>query len=166
MYLQGWEQAEIAAKLNASEDRSYTLSQQMISYDIRRVIDQWRASSLIDVDEAKANELAKINELERTYWQAWRRSCEGAETIKQRGKPGNLPGKVQTENIERTVKEQAGDPRFLQGVQWCIEQRCKILGVNAPAQIELAGKGGGALPFVIIRENDDSPNTNGGSDPA
>ena len=27
---------------------------------------------------------------------------------------------------------QAGDPAFLAGVQWCIGQRCKILGIISP----------------------------------
>ena len=31
--------------------------------------------------------------------------------------------------------EQTGDPRYLAGVQWCVEQRCKILGLNAPQKV-------------------------------
>ena len=151
LYLQGWIQADIAAHLNEDEEtRGYTLTQQMISYDLARLQEQWRESALIDIDEAKARELAKIDRLEREYWRAWVRSCEDTETVKQRGKPGDMPGRVDTENVERTVKGQIGDPRFLQGVQWCVERRCKILGIDAASHIELGGAGGGAIPVQII----------------
>ena len=30
-----------------------------------------------------------------------------------------------------TSYEPVGNPRFLKGVQWCIEMRCKILGLYA-----------------------------------
>lgn len=108
LYLQGWIQADIAARLNESEDREYTLTQQMISYDLLRLQEGWRESALIDINEAKSRELAKIDRLEREGWSEWQKS---------HGLPGAL-----------------GDPRYLSVVQWCIEQRCKILGVNAPTR--------------------------------
>ena len=153
LYLQGWKQAEIAEKLSEAKEREYTLSQQMVSYDIRRLIDQWRESGLADIDDAKARELAKINNLELEYWQAWLRSCEDAETVKQKGQPGDMPGRVKTDQVERTVKGQAGDPRFLTGVQWCIEQRCKIFGVYAATRVKHSGEGeGGALLIEYVND--------------
>jgi len=150
LYLQGWQQAEIAEKLSQPETgRGYALSQQMVSYDIQQLIKQWRESALIDLDETKAQELARINELERTYWRAWLESCKDAETVKQKGQPSDVPGRVHTEQIERTTKGQAGDPSFLRGVQWCIEMRCKIFGVYAASKIEHSGTGeGGAIPII------------------
>jgi hypothetical protein len=123
LYLQGWLQADIAGFLG--------LSQSTVSNDLKALQGQWLRSALLDFDEAKAREVAKVDRLEREYWAAWERSCEDAETTKQRGAPGEEPGKIKTASVERTVKGQAGDPRFLQGVQWCIDRRCKILGVDA-----------------------------------
>lgn len=154
LYLQGWIQADIAAHINADKKRGYTLSQQMISYDLRRLQAMWRESALIDIDNAKAKELAKIDRLEIEYWRAWVRSCEDAETVKQKGKPGTEPGRVQTEDVERTTKGQSGDPRFLQGVQWCIERRCKVLGIDAAAKHEISGKDGKALLIRVVYGDD------------
>ena len=123
LYLQGWLQADIAGFLG--------LSQSTVSNDLKALQGQWLRSALLDFDEAKAREVAKVDRLEREYWAAWERSCEDAETTKRRGTPGEEPGKIKTASVERTVKGQAGDPRFLQGVERCIDRRCKILGVDA-----------------------------------
>jgi len=70
-----------------------------------------------------------------------------AETVKQKGTPGEEQGKVKTSTVERTVKGQAGDPRFLTGVQWCIERRCKILGIDAV----IAGE----VTFRVVYDDDE-----------
>ena len=57
-----------------------------------------------------------------------------------------------TESIEKTSMGQAGDPRFLAGVQWCIERRCKIIGIDAPTKSELTGAGGKPLTVEYIND--------------
>jgi len=139
LYLQGWTQVDIA-----DETR---LSQATISRDLKALQSDWLESALIDFNAAKARELAKIDRLEREYWTAWERSCEDAETIRQegKGKKGEDGKLVPPDKIVRTAKGQAGDPRFLAGVQWCIERRCKILGIDAPQRTELTGADGSDL---------------------
>jgi len=148
LYLKGWIQADIAAYLSEDPERHYVLSQQMISYDLRRVQAQWRESALIDVDEAKSRELAKIDQLEREYWQAWERSCENAETVVRKTKgtvkkyedgDGQFVAERPAE-VNKTSAGQAGDPRFLQGIQWCIDRRCKIIGVDSAKRIRVDGR--------------------------
>lgn len=119
LYLQGWLQADIAEKQG--------VTQQAISDDLKAIRKQWLASSLRDFDEARSQELAKIDNLEITYWQAWQRSIE--------------PKKIETAKTvnaesgrrdEASVREEGrdGEPRYLAGVQWCIERRCKLLGLD------------------------------------
>lgn len=134
LYLQGKLQSEIAEYINSDENRDYTITQQMVSYDLKRVQESWQKSSLLDMNELKARELAKIDNLELEYWAAWKRSQEDAEEVKEviLDEIGMMP-------VERKRKGQAGDPRFLQGVQWCIERRCKILGIDAPEQVKHSG---------------------------
>jgi predicted transcriptional regulator len=127
LYLQGWIQADIADEL--------TISQQTVSNDLKALHGEWLASALMDFSEAKSQELAKIDRLEREYWQAWERSCEDAESVTQEGTAEGV------DKVKKTSKGQAGDPRFLQGVQWCIERRCKILGVDAPEKYAVGGPG-------------------------
>ena len=139
LYLKGTLQADIAAKLS--------IDQSTVSRDIKALFAEWRKSALVDINEAKARELAKIDALELTYWAAWERSCEDAETETRKTKgvikryedgDGQFVAERPAE-VDKTSKGQAGDPRFLQGVQWCIERRCKILGVDAPEKRELSG---------------------------
>ena len=146
LYLQGWTQHRIVDHLNAH--RPYDLSRQMISYDLGRLRKQWRESALIDIDEAKARELAKVDRLEREYWQAWGRSCLDAETTRE--ETDREGGWKRTD----THKGQSGDPRFLAGVGWCVEKRCDILGIEAPKRFEHGGPGGGPIPIrqEVVRE--------------
>ncbi len=121
MYLEGRLQVDIAQELG--------LSTPTISRDIAALQAEWLSSALYDFNEAKAREIAKIDRLEREYWIAWERSCEDAET--ETSKSAVVGDKKRAE-ATKTTKGQAGDPRFLSGVQWCIERRCKLLGIDAP----------------------------------
>ena len=133
LYLRGKLQSEIADIINASRD--YTLSRQMISYDLKRVQEAWLESSIRDFDELRAQELAKIDTLERTYWDAWERSCEDAETRR-------IVGNAESPNrVSKTSKTQNGNPQFLAGVERCIERRCKLLGLDAPTRNDITSNG-------------------------
>jgi len=148
LYLKGYDQRHIAS-IVSDEYADFTICRQQVGYDIKKLIKRWQASQLVDVDQAKTGELAKVNNLELTYWDAWENSCEDAETVTQKTK-----GVVQRRQLEdgtfvaekpaeatKTSKGQAGDPRFLTGVQWCIEKRCKILGIDAPIEQRHTGTG-------------------------
>jgi len=121
-YLKGWLQSAIAAELG--------ISQQTVSNDLRALQVQWEKSALRDFDTMRGEELAKIDNLEREYWAGWLRSGKNEETLVKKAKDGKG-----TEAI-KTSKGQAGDPRFLAGIERCIERRCKLLGIDAPAQHE------------------------------
>lgn len=111
LYLQGWFQAKIADHI--SESRPYKITQQTISRDIKTIQERWLASSVRDFDEARAQELAKIDNLEIIYFEQW----------------------ITSQDLEET-----GNPRFLQGIQWCIDRRCKLLGLDAPIKNHLTGQ--------------------------
>jgi predicted transcriptional regulator len=129
LYLQGLRQMDIAERLN--------MTQQMVSYDLQAVQKQWRERTALDIDEAKRQELAKIDRLEREYWSAWDES-RGKRTVTSK-KMSEASG---TKRAEASTREEdmLGDPRFLAGVQWCIDRRCKILGVDAPTKQDVSGQ--------------------------
>jgi len=123
MYLQqGLGQIEIAEELK--------LSQSTVSRDLQELISEWKKSALVDVDDAIAEELAKINALELEYWAAWRKSQEPnhKKTNVKKSEMKGLGYLKQSASEEQRI----GDPRYLAGVQWCIEQRRAILGLDAP----------------------------------
>lgn len=112
LYFKGMRQSEVAAEIskrNKEKDPDKTITQQLVSYYLKKLQKRWQTESSMKIDAAKARELAKIDNLERTYWKSWDKSV--------------------------TKKNPTGDHRFLEGVQWCIKQRRDALGLDAPKRI-------------------------------
>lgn len=144
LYLQGCLQAEIAEELN--------IGQATVSRDLKALRGEWLKDSKADFNAAKAQELAKVDRLEREYWVAWEASKEDKEVTTTEKVKGSA-----TERSKAQVRRegQVGHPSFLAGVQWCIERRCKILGIDAPTRSEIAGPEGGPIQVrgkIIIRK--------------
>lgn len=74
LYLQGKTQAEIAEEL--SSIRTYTLTQQTISDDLKALVKEWRKQRFDDIDELKGEEISRLNRVEAEAWSAWFRSCK------------------------------------------------------------------------------------------
>src|SRR5215470_14010030 len=81
LYLCGLTQGEIAQRLG--------VSRQQIGYDLKLLQRRWQESALADFHAKKAAELAKVDELERTYWEAWERSCQMREITSQERTQGS-----------------------------------------------------------------------------
>ena len=139
LYLQGKSQFEIGKLCDPP------VTQPMVAYELKKIRKEWLASTLLDFTEAKVKEIAKIDHLEEMAWRSFHRSCEDAVTdhkeverkLKdvvrvEKGK-ALLTGKTEMQVVgdvsKKITKGQAGDPRFLERVAWCIDQRCKILGI-------------------------------------
>jgi hypothetical protein len=121
LYLQGELQVDIAKVIGRD--------QTTVSTHLAAIRQEWLDSSLRDFDEVKSQELAKLDKLEREYYGGWLRSQEDVVTVKD-----------ETSENPKTVvttKSQAGDSRFLDGVERCVARRCKILGFDAPSKTEL-----------------------------
>lgn len=146
LYARGFTQRQIAAEL--AKSRPYTLSHKTICRDIKDVIAQWRETMVQNVDDLKSAELLRINEIEREAWREWERSKTGKErTLAERRTGGENPG----EKASVTREGQCGDPRYLQVVQKCIEQRCEVLGLDAPTKLEHAGPNGAPIPVQQVK---------------
>lgn len=110
LFLRGHSYRAIAAEIQRQHGRS--LSAKTVFVDVQRLLVEYRKRHIVETELARATELTRIARLETTYWDAWERSA---------GKKG------------------AGNPAYLQGVQWCIDRRCKILGIDAPLKTEQTG---------------------------
>jgi hypothetical protein len=128
LYLEGLTQAEIGLRLS--------LSRQQVGYDLESVRREWLKSSLMDFNVRKAQELAKIDHHERVCRAAWEESKQVREITTTEQVTG-----ADGERVKAALRKenQTGDPRYLAGIQWCIEQRCKILGLNAPQRHQHGG---------------------------
>lgn len=114
-YIRGIPQYQIA--------RLESVHESQISRDLQAIRKEWLASAVRDFDARKAEELAKLDKLEETYWAAWIRSCEDKEVREAKSVDSDKPRK------EASKREEGrdGNPAFLQGVERCISQRCTIL---------------------------------------
>jgi len=111
------------------------VSQAQISMDVRTLQKRWVAAGLMDLTEAKARELAKIDELERTYWDAW----EESKKARQVDTSGKTEGGELRAQIRKETRD--GNPAFLTGVGWCIDRRAKLLGLDAPTKQDITSGG-------------------------
>jgi hypothetical protein len=103
-----------------------------VSHYVNEAIEQWKANKDELVQNHKAVELEKINRLEVTYWAAWERSCAVIKTHKKVKKKDGQGERLKLVQASSDEEQGLGDPRYLQGIQWCIDKRCLILGVDVP----------------------------------
>lgn len=129
--LQGYSLRDIAEELGVSKPRAAELT--------RQVAQHWRNSAMVDIDEARGIELAKLDKLEHEYWLAWERSKMPRTMTTQRTAPMPAGSSDMRVTAGMRTEERDGDPRFLDGVFKCIERRIKIYGLDQPDKIAMAG---------------------------
>lgn len=129
LYLSGNTQADIAARIG--------VSQQQISKYLAKLQSAWLARLGEKLESAKGRELARLDRLEREYWDAWERSKQNIPTTANKAKTVTVEayteaGLMEVPALERewthTERGQVGNPSFLQGVRDCIEMRMRIVG--------------------------------------
>lgn len=144
MYVRGESMMIIAQKLDID------ISQ--VNRDLTIIRDRWIESTQLSYAQNQAEQIAKIDNLERESWESWYKSQNPieSETIRtesilrteevkqEKGKPKPIPTAkmvpVKTTR-EKHKKKQVGDPKYLDLIAWCIEMRCKILGLLKNMQI-------------------------------
>lgn len=127
-YCQGLTQQKIADNLAAK--RPYKISRQQISDDIIDLKKRWTEKSHRLIDEHITEQLARIDEYEAMCYREYEESRR-LRKVKQRGKD------------QFQIKD--GNFDWMTGIQWAIQQRCKILGINQPQRIEATGANGSPL---------------------
>lgn len=121
-YLRGDYQTTIAQSLGVDTAT--------ISRDLKALRELWLTSAIRDFDAAKAQELAKIDEVERAAWSGWTRSQEDKEiSFSEVGVKGTRSGS--------RSEGQSGNAAFLTTILTCIERRCAILGLDAPKRFSI-----------------------------
>lgn len=126
LYVHGRPQYEIAEKLQ--------ITQQQVSYDLKKIQRQWLDQATAMVSEHRAAELARIDERERVAWEAWHRSTQEQQiTVTERIEgDGGRKDRASVKTVQKV-----GAVEFLNAIQACSDQRCKILGLYAVDQAAL-----------------------------
>ncbi len=123
MYLQGHTQVQIAKKIGISTGQ--------VCIDLQIIRDQWAASAILNINEAKNVELARINLIEKEAWVDFYRSREDAEGSEQ--SEGTGPQGI-TSASKIWSKGRLGDHQYLRVVLDCTKQRRAIMGLDQPTQ--------------------------------
>lgn len=108
-----------------------------ISRDLQSIRAEWARSRPDKYDERLTDELARLDRLESVAWDAWDRSCHDQEV---RNVKTVRHGDSERTEASKRQEGQAGDPRFLDRVGWCINRRIELLGLDAPKKLDLGGK--------------------------
>jgi hypothetical protein len=128
LYLEGKTFMQIADELQMTYQRVYK------SMQIAREL--WRTRAADSIARHKEREITKLDVVELEAWRGWQRSI-GVVTIE------TVKNKTEDEiNFdERTTRSEphAGDPRFLAIITTCVEQRRRLLGLDAPTQVSVTG---------------------------
>jgi len=122
MYLGGALQTEIAEKLGITQAR--------VSQELKVIQKEWERRYAGTIHQLKMRELTKIDALELMYLDQFEKSINLSRVTREEKR-----GNKESYTKERVEENELGDPRYLQGIQWCIEQRCKLLGLNAPVKV-------------------------------
>jgi len=126
--------------------RELGLARSTVQLDLKKLHAEWRKRRFDDMDDAKVRELEKVDLIERTAWDEWERSREPAERSVTERQTVELPdgagGKTPAERVKAQLTQEGrlGDPRYLERIAWCIDKRCKVLGLDAPEKINVEGE--------------------------
>lgn len=151
LYTRGLSHQEITDYINNGRPADEQVSRPTISHDIGEILERWRSQLKGELDQFQARELAKIDMLEREYWDAWERSKRDLET--RTIKAQQIDGKVipiPSEPIMLNFTKRDGNAQFLAGVQQCIDNRCKILGLYAPNKVDVTSNGKAMTVFAGV----------------
>lgn len=122
MYLRGYTMQAIANEVGCSRPT--------VSTDLAAIREEWKERFSSTFDQHVSASLAEVERLRLEHWKAWERTV-GVHIVERETTGGKEGGTTST-----TTESLAGDPRFLAGVAWCIERRCKILGLDAAKKID------------------------------
>lgn len=143
LYRHGYTYREMQAEVKARLDlKTYALS--TLKQDVDRLVAEWRAQRMDDVDKNITMELARIDEMVREAWLAWEKSKEDYDQTSQKQKgvpnPDTMEGIV-TVQLERVTKgvQSCGDVRYLEVINKLLIERRKLLGLYPAEKRELTG---------------------------
>lgn len=122
LYLQGVMLQTIAQQLHVHPSQ--------ITYDLKTIRKRWQEASILDFHEAVNRELERIDGIESENWDSWRASKDVQE-ISTTEAVSNAKGRTDRARLQK--RSRPGDPRYMDGIRWCVEQRIRILGL-APTE--------------------------------
>lgn len=135
--LKGLSFAKIADELNNRHGVSYTITDTTVRNDYNANIEMWNDRAMVPTEADIQAQKERLRMVEVEAWAAWERSKDPAETIKEVQKMMDIYDKetgevidqvLATESVEKLIKGQVGDDKFLRIVLDCWDKRAKLDG--------------------------------------
>lgn len=149
LFLRGYTYREISERLNEENARrgvGYTITKQMVYWDMQQLLIEWKRERMENIDDYVTQELRKLDKMEQQAWEAWEASKTGKMRTKEKTNKGR-PIKTDAEDgdpeyygyNETATETSAGNPRFLDLLLNIQQRRAKMLGFDAPIKVDIPG---------------------------
>jgi len=140
--MQSYTDTEIAEVI--TEETGTSLSRRQITYDVMKIREAWLTAQRDSYNAYITMELARINALENSIWQAMRESSTGRiKTVIERVM-GELSDDVSAEDREmiisrviETKESVAINPAYFTQIADAQKERRKLLGLYAPQELHI-----------------------------
>ena len=120
--------------------KDLVLNQSFVSICLKEIRKKWLVNQVQNYNELKAKELEKLDALERELWESWNKSKKGInKKTTSKLRRATARGDFDEDLDSNEFTDIPGDPRYLEGVQKCIAQRIKLLGLEEATKIEHSG---------------------------
>lgn len=147
LYLKGHTQEQIAEEMSLLNDRNYSRS--TVHNDVQIILRRWYDRYVNDIQAATVKVLMQIDRIEDEYWDAWEKSKGDYEAEEETDISDAVAHAIaqgrddmtdsHKRRAKKTIREKRdGNVKFLQGIQWCIENRMKVLGVGQTKTVNIS----------------------------
>ena len=128
LYLHGISTADMGMRLG--------LTRRTVQAELSAIRKDWRTRTHLDFQSALFQQLDRIDLIEKHAYEGWERSLIPQTTQTKQATSGSS-GQVNRATVRTGTG--VGDRGFLAQMAWCVEQRCKILGLEKPVAVEVRG---------------------------
>ena len=112
------------------------LTRRTVQAELVAIRDDWKGRTQIDFESAIAQQLDRVDLVEKYAFEGWERSLT-RKTVETKQAVRTVSGQVDRATVRAETGN--GDPAFLARMSWCIEQRCRILGLEKPREVTIQG---------------------------
>ena len=112
------------------------MTRRTVVEEITRMRRDWTDSAPRNYHLGMIQELQRIDLVESYAFDGWERSLT-RKTVETKQAVRTVNGQVDRATVRAETGN--GDPAYLARMSWCIEQRCRILGLEKPVEVEIRG---------------------------
>ena len=128
LYLHGVSTTDMAMRVG--------LTRRTVQAELVVIRSDWKTRTHLDFQSAISQRLDRIDLIEKYAYEGWERSLKRS-VVETKQAIRTAGGRVDRATMR--VGTGNGDHNFLARMAWCVEQRCKILSLEKPVEIEVRG---------------------------